>query len=50
MKLIIIFFITGAAIWAFKTFANLRQQQKRQAIISAPFPQAWPVREKERDE
>ena len=43
MKLIIFFFITGAAIWAFKTFVNLRRQQKRQAIVSASFPQEWSV-------
>ncbi|MCK4838847.1 MAG: zinc-dependent peptidase, partial [Desulfobulbaceae bacterium] len=41
MKLLIFFIITGAAIWAFKVFAAARRHQKRQLLLSAPFPPEW---------
>jgi Mlc titration factor MtfA (ptsG expression regulator) len=41
MKLIILFFIAGAAVWAGKFFAAARRRQKRRILMGTPFPPQW---------
>jgi Mlc titration factor MtfA (ptsG expression regulator) len=41
IKLIIFFLITGGLVWGIKVFTSARQQQKRRALLSTPFPSEW---------
>jgi hypothetical protein len=41
MKLLLFLLICGGAVWAGKTFARARRQQKRRGLLSTPFPTAW---------
>jgi len=41
MKLIILFLITGGAVWAFRVIAAARKQRKRLELLSSPFPPEW---------
>ncbi len=41
MKLIILFFIAGVAVWAAKVYTATRRQHKRRVLLSTPFPAEW---------
>ncbi|MEN8142867.1 MAG: M90 family metallopeptidase [Thermodesulfobacteriota bacterium] len=41
MKLIILFILTGVAVWAVKVFTAARREQRRRELLSTPFPPEW---------
>ncbi len=41
MKLLLFFIIAGGTVWGIKAFFALRKLQKRQLLLSTPFPQKW---------